>query len=215
MGGGDVPTSMTSRRRFLGKAGAGLGAGTVLPGLAGCVSTFGGSETETGGETAGGTTVDSGGMSLSSSAFEAGRPVPTRYTCDGANESPPLSVAGVPDGTVSLSLVVDDPDAPGDPYVHWLVWNLPPDVGDVPAGVPASERVDSLDGAVQGTNSSGDVGYTGPCPPKSDGAHTYRFTLYALEQDLDLDPGAKRPALAEAMADAVVARTRLTGTYDR
>ena len=198
---------MKTRRQILRAAGASATAGGVA--LAGCTS----GENDDAART---TTVDSLGMTLSSEAFADGEPIPTRYTCEGANESPPLSVDGVPDGTVSLALVADDPDAPrAEPYVHWLVWNVPPGVGTVPAAIPRSERVERLDGAVQGTNSSGDLGYAGPCPPTGDGPHTYRFTLTALERELALDPGAKRPALADATTDVRLAQTRLTGTYER
>jgi hypothetical protein len=196
-----------TRRQILRAAGASATVGGIA--LAGCTS----GENDAAART---TTVDSFGMTLASDAFADGEPIPTRYTCEGADESPPLSVDGVPDGTVSLALVVDDPDAPGaDPYVHWVVWNLPPDVGAIPAAVPRGERVEQLGGAVQGTNSSGDVGYAGPCPPTDDGPHTYRFTLTALERELALDPGARRPALANATTDVRLAQTRLTGTYER
>jgi hypothetical protein len=200
-----VAANVKTRRQLLRTASAGVAGGVSL---AGCLS---GDD-----DTRRTTTVDSLGMTLASDAFEDGATIPTRYTCDGANESPPLSIAGVPSGTVSLALVVDDPDAPRDrPYVHWLVWNLPRDVGRLPAAVPRRERVEGLGGAVQGANSSGELGYAGPCPPTGDGPHTYRFTLSAIEQELALDPGAKRPALEDAISDVRLAQTRLTGTYGR
>jgi hypothetical protein len=204
----DLPSGMQSRRQVLRRLGAGAAAGALS--LGGCLA-----EPPGGGGTATGTTVGSRGLSLASVAFDDGGSIPARYTCEGENESPPLTVEGVPNGTVSLALVVDDPDAPNGPYVHWLVWGLPPDVGTLPAGVPKTERVDSLDGARQGTNSGGSVGYTGPCPPTNDGAHTYRFDAYALEREVDLDAGARRPALEEALSAGVLAKTRLTGTFDR
>jgi hypothetical protein len=205
MTAGPVPPKVKTRRQLVRAAGVAVGGGS----LAGCLSGGDDSTERT-------TTVDDLGMTLASDAFDDGAPIPTRYTCDGTNESPPLAIDGVPDGTVSLALVADDPDAPQDrPYVHWLVWNLPPGVARLPAAVPRRERVGHLGGAVQGTNSSGDLGYAGPCPPTGDGPHTYRFTLSAIEQELALDPGAKRPALEDAVADVRLAQTRLTGTYER
>lgn len=153
---------------------------------------------------------------LSSPAFDPGGAIPTTYTCDGEDVSPPLSVSGVPDGAASLALVLDDPDAPRDePFVHWLLWNLPPDTAEIPENVPPGERVDALGAAVQGTNSFGNVGYGGPCPPEADDAHTYRFVLHALDTELDLSPGARRPKLDGAMEGHVLGRTTLPGEYDR
>jgi Raf kinase inhibitor-like YbhB/YbcL family protein len=158
---------------------------------------------------------DAGGLSLSSPAFDGGT-VPTAYTCDGEDVSPPLRVDGVPDGAASLALVVDDPDAPTDePFVHWLLWNVPPDTTEIPEDVPDGERVDALDGAAQGTSGFGDVGYGGPCPPEGDGPHTYRFTLHALDAELDVEPGAERGALEPAMDDRVVDETTLASEYER
>ncbi|MFB6129767.1 MAG: YbhB/YbcL family Raf kinase inhibitor-like protein [Salinigranum sp.] len=221
---------MPTRRRFVRVLGAGAAAAT-----AGCLGGGGasgggdrggeggngsGSESTARGDGAGGspgTPAGGGGsLALASSAFGDGDSIPRRFTCAGENVSPPLSLSGVPDGAGALAFVVDDPDAPGKtPYVHWLLWNVPADVTSLPEGVPTGKTVDSLGGAKQGTNSGGTVGYGGPCPPRGDGPHTYRFTCHALDSPLDLAAGAKRPALDDAMAGPAVTSTTLTATFER
>lgn len=190
--------------------------------LAGCTETRSGAGTSPTAGTATPTPTDTpmadGGtpLTLSTPAFDAIDSIPTKFTCDGEDLSPELNVASVPEAARALALVVDDPDAPGaDPFVHWLLWNVSPSTTTIPEGVPTTETVDELDGARQGTNGFGEVGYRGPCPPTSHGAHTYRFQLRALDATLDLEAGAKRPALEDAISGHVVAETTLTGTYDR
>lgn len=212
------------RRQFLSRSAGGATA-LLATGLAGCAGRGDGggdSDGDSDGDGAGDgdasptPTIGDGELSISAAAFDDAGTIPARYTCDGENVSPELAVEGVPDGAGSLALVVDDPDAPGsDPFVHWLLWNVPPGTETIPRGVPQGETVDALDGARQGTNGSGSVGYFGPCPPTDDGAHTYRFTLSALDGMLDVSAAAKRDALAEAMADRMLARARITGEYDR
>lgn len=194
---------MQSRRRLLGALGAGLASG-----LAGCAGRVLDDEVLT--------PAGEGSLSLSSSAFGPGTAIPDGFTCAGAGRSPPLSVSGVPEAAETLALVVDDPDAPGDhPFVHWLCWNLPADVGAIPAGVPRGERVPSLGDAAQGTNSAGTVGYAAPCPPEGDPPHTYRFMLYALDTALSIDPGTKRGPVDEAIEPTRIEGTTLTGTVSR
>lgn len=156
------------------------------------------------------------GMELSSLAFEEGEEIPTEYTCDGANISPPLRISGVPEETAALALVVDDPDVPtpNRRFVHWLLWNLPPDTEQIPQSVPRGPSVSELGGAVQGTNDADEVGYSGPCPPGADGPHTYRFFLYALEEELKVEAGATRDQLDAAIEGKFVAEALLEGTYD-
>ncbi|RYJ14848.1 YbhB/YbcL family Raf kinase inhibitor-like protein [Halogeometricum borinquense] len=165
--------------------------------------------------TDGGTdTPGDGSLTLSSSAFEDGETLPNRFTCEGKGVSPPLSIAGVPDETESLALVVDDPDAPGsDPFVHWLLWNLAPDTATIPEDVPDKTTV--LDGARQGTNGGGNVGYFPACPPKGHGTHTYRFTLYAVDQMLDVKAAAERSQLQRALDESNLAQARITATFER
>lgn len=194
---------MVTRRDCLG------GAGVVAAALAGCAGL--GSSGDGGDATFPTTTA---GLSFSSPAFPAGSAVPTRYTCDGENVSPPLTVGGVPDEAASLAVVVDDPDAPSEtPFVHWVLWNVASARTSIPAAVSRGET--ALDGARQGANDAGSVGYTGPCPPADDGAHTYRFTCLALEGTLDVEAGATKATVLEAARDAVVAGARFTGEFDR
>jgi Raf kinase inhibitor-like YbhB/YbcL family protein len=151
-------------------------------------------------------------LSLTTTAFPAGGPIPARYTCDGEDRSPPLAWSGAPAGTAAFALIVDDPDAPRGVFTHWVLYNLPADAGELPEGVPATERL--ANGALQGVNDFGRVGYSGPCPPPGP-AHRYRFTLYALDTALRLGPRATKQAALDAMRGHVLAQGQLTGTYQR
>jgi Raf kinase inhibitor-like YbhB/YbcL family protein len=145
-------------------------------------------------------------LSLTTTAFEAGESIPVRNTCDGANVSPALAWTGLPDGTASLALLVDDPDAPGGAFTHWLAWGIDPAAGTLAEGAtPAGE----------GRNGFGDLGYGGPCPPKGHGPHRYVFRLYALDARLKLDPGADKAAFQAALAGHVIGTGELLGTYGR
>ena len=161
------------------------------------------------------TDASEGSLSISSLAFDDGGEIPAEYTCDGADSSPPLRIEGVPDEAESLALVVDDPDAPDGAYVHWLLWNLPADTRQIPQSVPHGPAVEELGGAEQATNDSGEVGYSGPCPPEGDGPHSYRFSLYAVEGELDVDAGSESGQVLGAIEDAAVAEAALTGLYGR
>lgn len=154
-------------------------------------------------------------MQITSSAFDDGDRIPREYTGDGDDRSPPLKIEGVPDGARSLALIVDDPDAPNKTWVHWLIWGIPADRTELPAGVATDGIVESLGGARQGTNDFDNLGYGGPAPPPGHGTHHYRFTLHALDRTIDLDAGAKREALESAIAGATLETARLTGTYER
>jgi Raf kinase inhibitor-like YbhB/YbcL family protein len=154
-------------------------------------------------------TIPGGTMQITSSAFADNAPIPDRYTCQGDGISPPLDISGVPDGTESLVLVVDDPDAP-DPaapkvvWEHWIMWNIAPSTSAVAAGtVPV--------GAVQGTNSWGRTDYGGPCPPI--GTHRYFFKLYALDTTLALGTTAIKADVEAAMQGHVLAQAQLLGLY--
>ena len=195
-----------------------------LVGVAGCSGDGAGDGTTTTHETttlAGTTTNGNGGPTMSGSfgfataSFDDGGTVPDKYTCSGADVSPPLSIDGTPDDAAALAIVVDDPDAPSGVFTHWLLWNLPPDTTAIAEGVPAAKTVDDLGGARQGTNDFGEIGYRGPCPPKSDGAHTYRFKLFALDSTLDVDPGAKAGAINDAIDGHRVAKAQFSGEFDR
>jgi len=145
-------------------------------------------------------------ITVTSEAFDDGGTVPERFTCDGDEVSPPLAWDGVPDDAAALALVVDDPDAPGGTYTHWVVLDVPPGVTSVDeGGVP--------DGGVEVENSSGDASYAGPCPPS--GTHHYRFMVYALSEETGLDPGAALDDALRAIEEAATAQGRLTATYSR
>jgi Raf kinase inhibitor-like YbhB/YbcL family protein len=143
-------------------------------------------------------------ITVTSTAFAAGEPIPTRYSCRGANTSPPLRWTGIPAQAAALALVTDDPDAPGGTYRHWIVVDVPPRVAEAPAGLPPR-------GGLQLPNSAGHAGYDGPCPPS--GTHHYRFTVYALGHTLDLPVGATLDQSLRAIDEATVARGQLTGTF--
>ena len=146
-------------------------------------------------------------FSLTSGAFTNGAAIPKRYTCDGPDVSPALEWTGAPDGTVSLALIVDDPDARG--FVHWVAFDLPgATTGRLPEGYSRSP-----DASPQGTNGFGRIGYGGPCPPS--GTHRYVFTLYALDRMLGLTGAPRADAVRAAMKGHVLQETTLTGTYRR
>lgn len=145
-------------------------------------------------------------LTVTSTAFAAGARIPVRFTCDGAQTSPPVGWSGVPGTARSLALVVDDPDAPNGTFVHWVLLDIPLRTNRVAAGqVP--------DGAVQAENSVGDTKYTGPCPPS--GTHHYRFTVYALRRPTGLAAGVGTDEALRRIAMDAVAYGRLVGTYRR
>jgi Raf kinase inhibitor-like YbhB/YbcL family protein len=145
-----------------------------------------------------------GTMELSSAAFEDMAEIPVDYTCNGKDLLPPLSVSGVPEGTVSLAFVMDDPDAPGGTWDHWILWNVAPDTTDVAEGREPE--------GVSGRNDFGNTGYGGPCPPAR---HTYRFKVYALDAELDLAPGSSKKQLEAAMKGHILDQALLRGQYEQ
>jgi Raf kinase inhibitor-like YbhB/YbcL family protein len=144
-------------------------------------------------------------MKITSSAFQEGGNIPSKFTCDGSDTSPPLQITGVPSEAKSLVLIADDPDAPSGLFTHWLVWNIPPQTNSISEG--------SAPKGVHGTNDFGKPDYKGPCPPP--GTHRYSFKIYALDRELDLRGGAKRGQLDAAMKGHVVAQGVLVGRYAR
>ncbi|WP_246982189.1 YbhB/YbcL family Raf kinase inhibitor-like protein [Halorientalis marina] len=197
---------MPGRRRFL-RACGGVAVGGAL---AGC--TGDGSDEPSGNAT---TVSPSPGFVLRSPAFADGEAIPRKYTADGDDVSPPLEIEGVPNGADTLTLIVDDPDAPDGPFYHWLCWNVPADTTRIPEGVTQARRIPDLGDARQGTNGFGELGYRGPRPPAGDDPHTYRFTLYAVSGSLNVQAGARYPTVDDALSGSVVASTRLTGEYGR
>ena len=151
-------------------------------------------------------------LSVSSPAFEQVDRVPEKHTCEGQDVSPPLSWSEPPPGAQSFVVIVDDPDAPGGLFTHWVVFNIPVTTRQLPEALPGRERLDS--GALQGKNDFGRIGYGGPCPPPGR-AHRYQFTIYALDRSLDLNPGASRKQVLDEMQGHVVAQGQLTRTYQR
>ena len=148
-------------------------------------------------------------ITLRSTAFEDGGAIPSKYTCDGENNAPPLSWSGVPEAATSLVVIVEDPDAPSGTFTHWVVYDLPASTTELPEGVPP----EAGDAFQQGVNDFKKPGYGGPCPPS--GTHHYVFQVFALDAPLDLPPGASRQAVLKAMHNRVLARGRLIGTYQR
>lgn len=162
-------------------------------------------------EGAGGETK-AGDIQLRSTAFREGASIPRRHTCDGADLSPPLAWEGLPEGTVSLALICDDPDAPAGTWVHWVLVDLPAETRELAEGLPKDERLPG--GAVQGTSSFRRTGYGGPCPPEGP-AHRYFFKIYALDRKLRLGPDATKADALEAMEGHILAQGRLMGKYGR
>jgi Raf kinase inhibitor-like YbhB/YbcL family protein len=158
-------------------------------------------------------------IQITSRAFGEGASIPKQYTGEGADRSPPLAWQGIPDGTRQLALICDDPDAPTpEPWVHWVLYNIPPDTRELPEGVAGTLHLNEPPGAIQGKNSwpSGrTIGYRGPMPPPGHGVHRYFFKLYALDVELDLKPGAAKSELVEATKGHVLDQGTLIGTYAR
>lgn len=150
-------------------------------------------------------------MQLTSSAFKDRQFIPSVYTRDGKDVSPPLSWTGSPPEAKAFALVCDDPDAPAGTWVHWVAWNLPAEMTDLKESLPTKKEFS--DGTRQGTNDFGRIGYGGPCPPS--GTHRYFFKLYALDNPLPLKPGASKTELETAMKGHTLAEARLVGLYKR
>lgn len=151
-------------------------------------------------------------IQLSTNSFTPGGTIPKKFTCSGADVSPELSWAAPPAGTKSLALIVDDPDAPAGTWNHWLLYNLPPSLHELPENQPHTAELPN--GALQGKNDFGKIGYNGPCPPPGK-PHHYFFRLYALDTKLDLKSGADRGTLEQAIKGHVVGQGELMGTFGR
>lgn len=165
-----------------------------------------------GGEEAATTGPSVAGFELRAEAIAPGAAIEVRHTCDGEDVSPALGWEGVPDGTLELALVVDDPDAGG--FTHWLVYGLPSGVSGLPEGVPPTGEVEGPVPLRQGENDFGDTGWGGPCPPEGE-EHRYVFRLLALDAELALDPGADRGDFENAVDGHVLAEARLEASYGR
>ena len=142
-------------------------------------------------------------LKILSPAFTDHGPMPVKYSCKGENINPPLHVRDLPPDTVSLAIIVEDPDAPSGVFDHWVVWNIP----------PMAEIPEKLDLGVSGNNSKGKPGYTGPCPPS--GTHRYAFKVYALDSLLDLPPGTGKKNLLNTMKDHILAGGEVVGIFSK
>jgi len=143
-------------------------------------------------------------LSVESTAFENNKLIPAKYTCDGDDVNPPLTIEGVPEGTKTLALIVDDPDAPMGTWDHWIVWNIPATTSKIAENtVPGTE----------GMNDFRRRSYGGPCPPS--GTHRYFFKVYALDVKLDLSPTSRKRDVEKAMQGHVLAKGELVGLYRR
>jgi len=141
---------------------------------------------------------------VKSSAFEANKPIPRKYSCDGQDINPPLKIEGLPKEAKTLVLIVDDPDAPSGTFDHWVVWNIPASMANIGENaVPGME----------GMNSARQQGYMGPCPPS--GTHRYFFKIYALDTALTLSIGSKKKDVEKAIQDHILAKGELIGLYSR
>ena len=142
-------------------------------------------------------------LEITSPAFKNGSRIPMKYTCDGEAVNPPLAIGEIPHGTQSLALIVEDPDAPRGTYDHWLVWNIS----------PASVIPENSNPGISGSNSGEMTGYHAPCPPE--GSHRYKFHVFALDTELDLEPGSAKNNLKKAMRNHILAKGTLMGMYER
>jgi Raf kinase inhibitor-like YbhB/YbcL family protein len=150
-------------------------------------------------------------LGLQSSSFPQGE-IAKQFTCDGAGRSPALSWGAPPAGTRSFALVVIDKDSPFGSFVHWVLYDLPPDKRSLPEGLPQQGQLPA--GARQGSNDFGSIGYGGPCPPGKS-PHRYLFTLYALNSTLNLPPGATEKQVVQAIKTHVLAQSAIVGRYQR
>lgn len=151
------------------------------------------------------------GIELKSSAFKDGGMIPSQFTCDGDDISPRLSWDRIPDRAQSIALIMDDPDAPRGTWVHWVIYNIPPDSLSLHEDIPADEELSG--GAFHGINSWGNTGYGGPCPPN--GIHRYFFKIYALDEKVLTSPGATKQQLEDAMKGHILDEGQLMGMYER
>jgi Raf kinase inhibitor-like YbhB/YbcL family protein len=150
-------------------------------------------------------------MKITSSAFKEGEMIPAQYTCDDKNISPQIEWGDVPQGTKSLALICDDPDAPAGVWVHWVVFNIPPDLKEIKENLPNDKKISN--GMCQGTSDFRKTGYGGPCPPG--GTHRYFFKVYALDKILELEAGSTKAQLLKAMEGHILAEGNLMGKYRR
>jgi Raf kinase inhibitor-like YbhB/YbcL family protein len=149
-------------------------------------------------------------FTMTSTAFGAGQSIPKKYSCDGPDVSPQLAWKEAPAGTKSYALIADDPDAPLGTWVHWVLFNVPGDTQELAEGVEKKNQL--ANGALQGKNDFGNVGYGGPCPPGGS-THRYFFKLYALDGKLDLKAGTSKADIERAMKGHALGQAELMGKF--
>jgi Raf kinase inhibitor-like YbhB/YbcL family protein len=152
-------------------------------------------------------------LELKSDAFTSGQSIPAKYSCIGRNISPALNWSDPPAGTQSFALIMDDPDAPMGTWVHWVLYNIKPDWRSLPEDLPMTGKNIDPEAVFFGKNSSGKIGYDGPCPPS--GTHRYYFKLYALDTTIGLLPGATKEDLLREMEGHILAQGELMGTFSK
>lgn len=152
-------------------------------------------------------------FAVSTDAFVDQGSIPTKFTCDGQDVSPHLMWQNIPAGTKSLVLIMDDPDAPGRTFVHWIVYDMPATQNELKENTPKTETL--AGGAKQGINDFPRAGYGGPCPPRGHGVHRYYFKLYAVSKKLELAPKASVEEVKAAMEGHIIAQTQIMGRYSR
>ena len=156
-------------------------------------------------------------ISVTSTAFEAGQPIPKKYSGEGQDLSPPLAWSNVPQGAKEIALICDDPDAPAGTWVHWVLYKIPADVTGLPEGLPREKILKVPAGAAQGINSfsKDNLGYRGPLPPPGHGPHHYHFKVFALDKPVSVPPGVDKKTLLAEIREHVLARGEMVGTYER
>lgn len=150
-------------------------------------------------------------MKLTSDAFKDQEMIPVKYTCDGENVSPPLTISDLPREAESFALIVEDPDAPTGTFTHWVMYNIPAKTEKISENIPDNEKL--IDGSIQGANDFGKVGYGGPCPPL--GTHRYFFKLFALNAKLEPVSGMTKDQLENGIKQHVIGNAELIGLYSR
>jgi Raf kinase inhibitor-like YbhB/YbcL family protein len=151
-------------------------------------------------------------ISVKSPAFNHGERIPTKYTCDGSDVSPPLRIDNVPEEATELALIMYDPDAPIGIFYHWLLYSIDPSIRELPENVPKEEETEY---GIQGINDFDRIGYGGPCPPPGHGRHRYYFLVVALREESGLTAGANASEVLDAIKDKVIGYGVLMGTYSR
>ncbi len=155
-------------------------------------------------------------LTIESPAFAGNATIPKRFSGDGADVSPELRWSGMPDSAKELALIMDDPDAPTpEPWVHWVIYKIPSTATGLSESVAKTPTLSAPEGAVQGKNSWGRIGYGGPAPPPGHGVHHYHFKVYALGAALSVSSGLTKDQLLSAMEGHILAQGELVGTYER